>query len=79
MAVRAGPDSHTAAMGDGVPPGASVTIDCWKKGETVSRDNYPPDDLWDHVTYGSLHGYATAQYIDVHDQDVTSQLPECAG
>jgi len=77
LAVHESPQTDAASIGDGIPAGASVSIDCWKKGDSVTRDGYAPDDLWDHVTYGSLHGYATAAFIDGNDSDVTSQLPEC--
>lgn len=57
LTVRSGPGTSYAAVGS-VPDGATVTISCQRRGQTITG-TYGTTDLWDYIG----NGYVSDAYV----------------
>jgi hypothetical protein len=65
--------ARTASIGS-VPEGATVSIQCTARGETVSGP-FGPTDLWDYVLYNGQAGYVSDGYVNTGTNDPVA--PNC--
>jgi hypothetical protein len=65
--------NRTASIGT-VPEGATVSIQCTTRGETVSGPS-GPTDLWDYVVYNGQAGYVSDGYLDTGTNEPVA--PSC--
>jgi hypothetical protein len=65
--------ARTASIGT-VPEGATVSIVCTTRGETVSGP-FGPTDLWDYVVYNGQAGYVSDGYVNTGTNDPVA--PSC--
>jgi hypothetical protein len=65
--------ARTAVIGT-VPEGATVSIQCSTRGETVSGP-FGPTNLWDYVVYNGQAGYVSDGYVNTGTNDPVA--PSC--
>ncbi len=71
--LRPSPDRTGASLGI-APDGATVTIGCTARGETITGPN-GPTDLWDYVSYDGQTGYVSDGWVDTGTSDPAA--PSC--
>ena len=71
--IRLGPDYTGASIGI-VSDGATLSIGCTTRGETVSGP-FGPTDLWDYVSYNGQVGYVSDGYLNTGTNDPVA--PSC--